>query len=314
MTDRIQITSREQWLQLRKHDVTASVIGALFGLHPFTTPLALFHEKSGLEMPEETNVRMRRGTRLERAVAEEVQERRPDWKISPAGVYLRDPALRLGATPDFIIEGDPRGVGVLQTKVSTLKAFKKGWLRGDEVVPPFWISMQTLVEMMLYGASWGAAAVYIDDPWNDDCYICEIARHTEAEARIREAVEKFWLDVEFGVEPQVDYARDGELIAALHPTEIAGKTLDLSGDNYLPEILAERARLKDQITVAQERVIEIDNEIKTKVGDAEIATLSDWTISLRQQHRKAFEVKATSFRRLNVTDHRQKEGAEDGPY
>jgi predicted phage-related endonuclease len=305
---------RERWLQLRKPDVTASVVGALFGVHPYTTAGELFAEKNGVQFEQKTSVRMRRGSRLERAVAEEVAEKRPGWKISPAGVYLRDPDLRLGATPDFVIEGDPRGVGILQTKVSTLKAFKKGWMQGDDVVPPFWIAMQTLTEMMLWGASWGAAAVYIDDPWNDDCHICEIARHPGAEARIVDAVSKFWADLEFGIEPTLDYARDGDLIAALHPDEIPAKTIDLTGDNMLPVLLAEREKLKDDVTTAQQRLIEIDNELKAKMGDAAVATLDGWVITYKTRDRRAFTVPAGTSRPIYVTNTRQGEIDTNGPF
>jgi len=320
MIERINIlgadgrVDRDRWLALRKSDVTASAVGALFGVHPFTTAAQLYHEKCGLEFDQTTNVRMRRGLRLERAVAEEVAEKRPDWKISAPGLYLRDPDARLGATPDFIIEGDPRGVGILQTKTATLKAFKKGWMQGDEVAPPFWIALQTLTEAMLWGADFAVAAVYIDDPWNDDCHICEVARHPAAEARIRDAVAKFWMDVEFGVEPAVDYARDGELIAALSPDELPAKTIDLTGDNMLPVILAERAKLKDDVDAAQKRLIEIDNEIRAKMGDAAVAHLPGWTITLKRQERRAFTVPASSFRRLNVTDTREQEESADAPY
>lgn len=308
---------RDRWLQLRKANVTASVVGALFGVHPFTTAAELYAEKSGVEFEQKTNVRMRRGNRLERAVAEEVAEKRPDWKISPAGVYLRDPDLRLGATPDFIIEGDPRGVGILQTKVTTRKAFRDGWQkRGDrnvdEIVPPFWIGLQTLTEMMLWGASWGAAAVYIDDPWDDTCEICEVARHDGAEQRIRDAVEKFWSDLEFGIEPALDYARDGDLIASLYPAAVPLKSIDLTGDNMLPVILAERAKLKGDVKVAQERLIEIDNEIRAKMGDAEIATIDGFVVTYKNQHRKGYEVKPTSFRKLHVTATR--EDFQNGPF
>jgi predicted phage-related endonuclease len=305
---------RAKWLSLRKQDCTASVVGALFGTHPYTSALALYQEKCGLELPDKTNVRMRRGSRLERAVAEEVGEKRPDWKIVPAGEYLRDPDLRLGATPDFYIEGDPRGLGVLQTKVSTLRAFKAGWQQSGEIVPPFWIGLQTLTEMMLAGATWGAAAVYIDDPWNDDCHICEVARHDGAEGRIKEAVAKFWLDVEFGNEPAIDYARDGGLIASLFPAAVPLKSVDLTGDNHLPVLLAERTVAKEAIRVAQERCIEIDNEVKAKMGDAEIATLDGYVITNKNQSRKGYEVKPTSFRKLNITETRERNDDAAGPY
>lgn len=307
MIERITIASREQWLALRKRDVTASVVGALAGVHPYTSKLRLFKEKTGLDLDKETNVRMRRGSRLERAVAEEVQEKRPDWKISPAGVYLRDPAIRIGATPDFFIDGDPRGRGVLQTKVSTIGAFKSGWQQDGETRPPFWIRLQTLTEMMLSEVSWGVVAVYIDHPFNDDCHIFEIERHAAAEARIRADVVQFWDDVAWGIEPDVDPARDAELIAALFPKSEPFKTVDLSGDNYLPTLLAERAEIKERIKTDEARCKEIETEVRAKMRDAEVAVVNGFHITNKTQERDEHIVRASRFRKLSITDLRAKE-------
>ena len=115
MIERRVINSESEWLEWRRQDITASTVAALFNRHPYTTPLKLYLEKRGVEF---TAPRSRDAARprLEPAVAKAVGEKRPDWKLEPAGVYLRDPDLRLGATPDFFIHGDARGLGVLQTK------------------------------------------------------------------------------------------------------------------------------------------------------------------------------------------------------
>lgn len=302
---------RDRWLQLRKADVTASVVGALFGVHPYTTALEVYHEKNGLDVDDIDNAVLRRGRLLEGAVAVAVEEERPDWKITKATDYFRDPDVRIGATPDFFVAGDPRGMGVIQAKTVAPSAFKKSWSDGV----PFWISLQCVVEMMLTGAAWGAVAALVVDPWKMGCHVYEVPRHPGVEARIVEAVRKFWTDFEFGVEPAVDYARDGDLIAVLNATEVAGKVIDLTGDNMLPVILAERVQLKQQVHVAQKRLIEIDNEVKSKMGDAEVAQLGDWTLTFRTQSRKGFVVKPTTFRKLNVTDNRpNQEDPDDGPF
>src|SRR5262245_18769817 len=49
--ERIPITSREQWLELRKPDVTASVVGALFAAHPYMTALKLYLMHQGIDFP-----------------------------------------------------------------------------------------------------------------------------------------------------------------------------------------------------------------------------------------------------------------------
>jgi predicted phage-related endonuclease len=169
------IADREQWLAWRREDVTASAIGALFGVHPYLTKMRLYAEKRGVEFgANEDNKLLRRGRWLEPAVGAAVAELRPDWRIVPAGVYLRDPELRLGATPDFFIYDDPRGLGVLQAKTASPSAFKRDWADGAEV--PMWIMLQLSVEMMLADAAFGAVAVLLVDAYGMDCKIIEFPR------------------------------------------------------------------------------------------------------------------------------------------
>ena len=114
---------REQWKAWRRADVaTASTTGALFGYHPWTTPLKLYTAARGVEFDERETKLMRRGRLLEHSVPAAVMEERPEWYVSPAGVYLRDPELRLGATPDFFVNDHSRTFGmrgVLQAKTTT---------------------------------------------------------------------------------------------------------------------------------------------------------------------------------------------------
>jgi len=304
---------RAKWLALRKSDVTASTVGALFGCHPYSSPMALYAEKTGLDAPLSDSAMLEWRLMLESAVAVAVARQRPGWRIIKATEYLRDPDLRIGATPDFYIEGDPRGLGVLQAKTAAPSAFKKQWIDGQ---PPFWIALQNATELMLeYEATFGAVACLVIDPWKCVCEITEIPRHEGVEARIREAVAKFWADIEAGREPSPDYAKDAELIAAMYPAASPLKTIDLSGSNSLPVILAERAELKARLSKDEARVKEIDAEIKFAMGDAEIAMLPGFSITLKTQNRKGYEVKPTSFRRLNISDNRPNGGdLDDGPF
>ena len=101
MTLRIPITSRDQWLARRKFDVTASVVGAVFGCHPYVTPLHLYVEKQGLvDLPERGDGGvLRRGRIYEPAVAAAVAEQRPDWQLEKCRDYFCDEATGIGASP-----------------------------------------------------------------------------------------------------------------------------------------------------------------------------------------------------------------------
>lgn len=298
--ERCEIKSREQWLALRKGDVTASVVAALFGLHPYETIAGLHASKSGLELPgpdPESDV-IRRGIVLEDIVAQEVARIRRTWRIERAGVYLRDPALRLGATPDFFIHDDARGLGVLQTKVVGARQFARQW---ETNPPPFWITLQTATEMMLADAAFGVVGALVISDFKFETHLFELPRHIAAEKRIRDATRKFWSELEAGVVPAIDYERDGELIKLLFPRERPGKVIDLTQDNRIGELLEQRENAHTQMKAVKKTIETTEAEIKVKLGDAAAAIVPGWHVSFKLQTRAAHQVRETSFRALRAT-------------
>jgi len=303
MIERRTITSRDEWLTWRKQDVTASVVGALFGVHPYTTSLRIYAEKRGVEFADADNKTMRRGRWLEPAVATAVEEERPDWKLRAPKVYLRDPDLRLGCTPDYFIDGDPRGLGVLQCKTVAPSVYARDWLGGSEI--PFWIVLQTLTECMLSDAAFGVVAVLLVDPHAMEVAILDVPRHPPSEEKIATAVRSFWLCVGTGIEPDPDFSRDAEVIKALMPRETPGKKIDFSGHNELPAMLEERAALMRHIKEGEARCVEIETQVKFLMGDAEIGNgLPDWRLTYKVEHRNAYTVPAKDPRVLRIKDKR----------
>jgi len=308
MIERKTITTREEWLAWRKEDVTASQVGALFNCHAYVTPLRLYAEKCGTEFIVEDNLAMRRGRWLEPAVAKAVEEVRPDWKLEQATEYLRDPDLRMGATPDFYIHGDPRGLGVLQAKSVAPSVYAREWNDGKEV--PLWIILQAVQEGMLAGADFVVVAALLVDAHNMDVAIHDLgARNPLAEAKIKDAIKKFWDDVERGIEPEPDYAKDANVVKAMWRAERAKDAeVDLSGNNRIPELLNMREILKREIKDAEAQVDAIDTEIKFEMKDAAIATgIEGWRVTYKTSFVKEYTVKAREQRVLRVTDQRDKD-------
>lgn len=302
--ERIPITDREQWLGLRKHDVTASVVAGLFtDVHPYMTPLKLYWMHQGLEFSNEETSMMRRGRLMEPAVALAVNDMRPDWTLTKNTHYFRDPDKRLGATPDYLIEGDPRGPGILQIKTCLPSVFERDWNSGART--PLWIELQTLTEMMLTDASFGVVAC-MHMSFDLDCTIRDVPRNAAAERRIVATVEQFWKDVAAGHEPDPDYNKDAELIKLIAPREITGKHVDLSGDNELPVLLAQREEIMDKIAAFESRKEEIEARVRFRLKDAEAAIgLPDWSISWKTYIRPEKVIEAKSIRTLRI-HHRNK--------
>jgi predicted phage-related endonuclease len=304
--ERHLIESREQWLGLRKQDVTASVIGALFGAHPYTSALKLYMMHSGIEFDDSDNPAMRRGRLLESAVGLAVGEARPQWTINKCHDYYRDPVLRLGATPDFLIDGDPRGLGVLQTKTAAPIIYERDWDSGKTV--PFWIQLQCLVEAMLTGAAFGAVGVLQVHAFDLACAIHEIPRHPGAEQRIVEAVRMFWNDVAESREPEPDYGKDSALLKAIAPREVVGRSVDLSGSNELPALLDQRETIMAAVAAYEDRKAEIETQLKYAMRDAERATgIDGYSITWKTVHRNEYTVPAKDVRTLRINKLKKKD-------
>jgi len=313
MIEQHPVTDDAKLHPLRRFDVTGSVVPALprFDKHPRLTPLGLYTRKRwpDLEIPERGNKVTERGTILEPAVAVAARMQRPHWKIAAANTYYRDPDLRFGATPDFLV--DDNGLrGVLQAKTVARHVYEREWLDGTEV--PTWILLQTLAEAMLTEAAFAAVAVMVVDPFDLETTIFDVPRHPVVERSIRQGVAEFWDDVAHDREPTPDYSRDDAVIRLLHPSETKGKTLDLSGNNELPELLAHRAALAARIKRDQGICDAIESQVRHMMGDAESANgLDGWRISYKTSHRSAYTVPEKDIRTLRITDKRPAEQRPD---
>jgi len=244
------------------------------------------------------NAALQRGNDLEETVARMYQRRHPDQKITRNRFYLRDPDRRFGATPDYLITTADCRKGVLECKTVAPQIFRRYW---TETTAPTWIVLQALGQMMFTRADFGVIAALEADGWRWNLHEYDVPRHPVAEARILEAVESFWADVDAGRIPQPDYSRDGALIAMANPQSTPGKEIDLRHDNRMPELLAERERIRAQIKAAEAERDKVEAEIMDKVGDAELALVAGWRVTVKNVHVKEHVRKASDRRQLRAT-------------
>jgi predicted phage-related endonuclease len=300
--ERRTIVSRAEWLAWRLQDVTASDIAPLFGLDPYgRSALSVWAEKVGLTLGIEDNPTLRRGRWGEAAVIEMLGEERPSWEIRRAKVYLRYPAIRLGATPDaFAHDPERPGPGVVQCKTVAERAFERHWIDG---APPLHNQIQTLTEMMLAGASWGIIAALVMDAYGGwEPVLYEMGRNEAAEAKIRARAVRFWTDLEAGLMPAIDPARDAETVAALYPRALSPEPVDLTGDNLLPARLAKREGLKGEVKAALAQIEGIETELKAKLGAHQAARVSGWKVTWKSEHHKEYVVPASERRVLRIKE------------
>lgn len=277
------------WLAARNLDVTASVAAALLGdgIHPYVSYYQLWAEKSGRASRPETdeqNEAMERGELLEPVAVELVRRRYPDWTVTYRNdrAYYRNPAIRIGATPDAFVEiPDVVGAGNLQIKTASERSFREQWLDPDtqEITPPLWICVQAINEAKLTGCTFTKVALLVIT-WDArlKLQVLDVPLHDRLWTRLKVAVAEFWKLVESGVEPDPDWSRDVAAVIDVHRETLPFRK-DLTGD---PEIdlqcdifLAEGKTVRS----ARERGERARAGILQRLGTAEAAFTSRWNIA-----------------------------------
>jgi predicted phage-related endonuclease len=310
MIEKIPIHSREEWLQLRLRDITASDVAAVCGEGAYGSAASVYARKLGMVPPAEETAAMKRGRWGEAAVFEALAEECPRWEIRRAKVYLRDPDARLGATPDgvAIVPGRP-GLVVVQCKVVALPIFRNEWQHdpSDNVVAapataPLGYQLQTLTEAMLADASAGVIAALVVDTFKWTLRLFWVERHAESEAKIREHVATFWREyIGRGVAPPADPQRDFDLMRALYPRD-NGSALDLTADNELPQLAAELVAARKDKRSGEAREDAAKTAILSKIGAAASVTFAGGRITAKTLKRKGYTVEPGEYRPIRVIE------------
>lgn len=290
------ITPRDEaaWHRARGQDITASVVGALFGVHDFTTIFELWAVKTGRiqRLPGETDA-IRRGRLLEPVAVQIIREDHPEWRImhnAAENTYYRDPERRIGATPDVIVECPRRGRGVVQIKSVEARTYRRKWLDDETGEPeaPLWIALQAIQEAHLTGARWAAVAPLVVS-YGVELPLIEIPLDNApgVMAAVIEKTADFWRMIEEGREPDPDFDRDGALIDQLYEIGDAGDAVDLTGHDGILDLIAERRVARETITAAEDRVAAIDAEVKSLLGEAEEGFIPGGQRITWKTHRRA---------------------------
>jgi putative phage-type endonuclease len=255
--------TREAWLEARKSGIGASESAALFGIHPWTSRLALWLEKSGKverDQPQgEQAERMEWGRVLETPIAEVYQRRtgRVLWQFSEFSIARHRRLGCMFATPDrFIIEAkDRQGDGNLQIKNT---ADVEGWAAGA----PMYVQCQVQHELAVTGRDYAAIAVLVT---GNRLLTWDVDRNDAFIAELEEQCRLFWESIEAGEVPPVDGHKAS--MAAL-------KRLHRQDNGKEVELPAEAAAWWAQLTEAKQTIREAeairdlaDAQLRAAMGD-----------------------------------------------
>ena len=295
--------SREEWLEERRKSIGGSDLGAILGLNKWSSPYAVWANKTGRVPDAEPNEAMRQGTDLEDYVAQRFMEK------SGLKVGRENAILRNSDYPHMHANIDRRIVGMRAgLECKTASALSASRFSGGDFPESYYAQCVAYMAITGYDTYYLAALVLgkefkvyqmTTDPHAEAPEWCDSSVYVGPEEfrGIRDAVSEFWEYVETDTEPPVDMsAATADTIAAIYP-ESNGESVDLFGlDDTFAAYLAAKARLE-----GDKKAVELySNLIKQRLGEAESGSCGSYTASWKTQHRDTFDVKAFRAEHPNV--------------
>ena len=269
------LATDDEWRAARRQGCSASDVAALLGFDRYTTPWALWAEKTGHPMApvDDGNEAARLGSALEdwlletgAAMVIPSTVRYPMAEHTPERLYQHpDHAWRL-CTPDGCWwEGPPRYDQPIQALVETKTAgLQTGRAHGwTDTTIPLGYELQTRWQMHVMNAPLCHVVALVAG--RGLCHY-PITRDLDIEAELVRQVDAWWTrHILEGVEPPLT-GRDSAIIAALYP-RVERKTVNLDGTDAMTYWQAYMDARQDG-TQADARKAEAGTALKALLGDA----------------------------------------------
>ncbi|MFG3439872.1 YqaJ viral recombinase family protein [Nonomuraea sp. NPDC047897] len=267
---------REEWLGVRRQGIGGSDVAAILGMDKRRGPLHVYLDKRG-ELEERRDAKLdrsaRRGQKLESLVAELFAEETGLAVVDSPGTLQHAQHPHMLVNIDRAVFDDIGGEiggdgGVLECKTRTWRSARAEDWRGGE--PPDGPAIQ---------AYWGMAVTGYRKAWvagllDDDFVHFRLAYDQELIDHLVKAVNDFWHEhVVAGVPPEPgDLEATDELLS--HMWDVKADSMRFFSPEEITEadkLLARRRELLDERKELKRELDGIENKLKQKLGDAEIA-------------------------------------------
>lgn len=281
---RIAITGEKQWLALRQKFIGSTGTPALFGVSPYYSPFALWHMMKGkVEWPDLSDSdRVRWGKRLEGPIARGWAEDAgiPVTKVKYYAIASDAAKTRLGCSLDFETSGKKKK-GVVEVKNIDQLIYRANWLDGEgDFDPPVHIHVQ------------GQSQLAVTD-WDHGYYIGLVGgnmlvqyhfeRSDKIVGEIRRLATEFTKLLAADTPPPVDgHKATTEAIAHLLIRERLTKTVEDLNDGDLESKIDQRQLLVGQAASINEKIQEIENEVRLRMAEFERGVCGYWNVSYTQ--------------------------------
>jgi len=278
---------KEDWLSKRAQNINSTDVSALFGLSKYMTPYELFHKKKNKTIDEISNPRMIYGSLLEGGILE-LFNHFEGKEATPMKSYVEVEELRIGSSFDAVIESEN---ALVEIKNVDQFIFKSEWI-DDEA--PYHIELQVQHQMLVSGYS---SCYLVALVGGNDLKVFKRVADANIQQAIIDKVKEFWLNVEAGNEPEIDFTKDHEFIKSLYQ-ESDGSVIVTDDLFPLAQKYKDFAKMEAE---AKEQKEAIKAEILTKIGMAEKVKGTNYSISAGVVSKGEYVVKPSSYRNLRIT-------------
>lgn len=299
--------SRDDWLEVRRTGIAGVGIGGsdapcIAGLDRYRSPYSLWAEKTGeVTLDRPVTAPMEWGVRLEPVIAQAVADELAPWgyKVEhrPVVIASVEHPFMLANVDRWVTGDSPAGeqidVGIVECKAPGLRS---SWTWENESAAPEEYQLQCMhylavtgLERCWLGILIGGQELRTFDIFRDEALIERLIRMEDAFAR----------RVLEGNPPGLDGndATTEALKAQWSPEP--GSVVQL--DESIYELLARRRIAKAELGRAKENAESFDNELRARLGDAEIGMVGeDIVATWKTSHKVSYTVKASTSRRLHV--------------
>lgn len=278
---KVKTANREEWKELRSHYIGGSDAAAVVGLNPFSSPYALWAEKTGQAPGFSGNLATEVGTYLEEFVAQKFAAETGKKVRKCNQSFFNSEYPWAIANIDREIVGEEAGLEIKTTSELNLKKFN-----GGEYPANYYC--QCVHYLAMTGKRRWYLAVLIG---NRDFKWFTIERDEAEIAALMAAEADFWELVKNNTPPAADGSQATTAAIKTIYAESNADTVDLTLENTA---LAQYISLGKQIAELEAMRDEAANRIKSFMGDAGGGECDGFRVSWKSSTRRTFDSKRFS--------------------
>ena len=254
--------SHEDWLMYRKRGIGGSDAGAICGMNPYSSPIAVYMDKISPASEKEDNEAMRQGRDLEAYVAERFMEATGKKVRKANSIFFHLDHPYMIANVDRMVIGENAGL-----ECKTVSPYNADLWEGGKIPPHY--EVQCHHYMAVTGAdAWYIAAVILGRGF----LYKRIERDDDLIQSLISIESDFWnIHVEQKIMPYVDGSPAAEqLIREMYPDSSPGTSIPLP--DAFSESLKRREEIDELMDKLEQEKAQVEQEIKQYMEDAEEAS------------------------------------------